>query len=291
MKTIALGITGSIAAYKAAELTNRLMRLGYNVHVVMTENALSFVSPLTFQTLSKNPVITSLFSANSRFDVEHISLAEQADLLLIAPATANIISKIACGIADDFLTTLALTMRDQILIAPAMNTRMWHNPILQENIQRLEQRGIRFITPEYGRLACGTEGDGRLASIERIIDAVDVVIGEKGEKGEQEGKKILRAKTVLITAGPTREMIDPVRYISNPSSGKMGYSLAMTAKRMGARVILISGPTSIDTPVGVEIHRVTSACEMRDKVMEYLEESDILISAAAVSDYMPVEVS
>lgn len=282
MKTIVLGITGSIAAYKAAGLTNQLMKLGYNIHVVMTKSATSFVSPLTLQTLSKNPVITSLFSSDSQFEIEHIALSDRCNLLLIAPATANIISKIACGIADDFLSTFALTMGSQILIAPAMNTRMWHNSIIQENIKRLEQRGIQFITPEYGCLACGIEGDGRLASLERIIDAVEVNLNKEN---------MLQAKTVLVTAGPTQEMIDPVRYISNPSSGKMGYSLAKAAKRMGARVILISGPTYLDTPYGVEMHRVISACEMRDKVMEYLELADIFISAAAVSDYMPIGVS
>ncbi len=287
MKTIALGITGSIAAYKAAELTSQLVKLGYDIHVVMTEGAVSFISPLTFQTLSKNPVVTSLFSANSPSEVEHVALSDRCSLLLIAPATANIISKIACGIADDFLTTLALTMGSQILIAPAMNTHMWHNPIIQENIQRLEQRGIRLITPEYGCLACGTEGDGRLASIERIVGAVKNSLNDD----QPSAFSLNQTKTVLITAGPTREMIDPVRYISNPSSGKMGYSLAIAAKRMGARVILISGPTCLDTPPGVEIYRVTSACQMRDRVMEFLELSDIFISAAAVSDYMPVEVS
>ncbi|MFH1962071.1 MAG: bifunctional phosphopantothenoylcysteine decarboxylase/phosphopantothenate--cysteine ligase CoaBC [bacterium] len=283
MKTIVLGVTGSIAVYKAAGLTSQLMKLGYNVHVVMTKAATSFVLPLTFQTLSKNPVITSLFSSDSQFEIEHISLAERCDLLLIAPATANIISKIACGIADDFLSTFALAFRSPILIAPAMNTRMWHNPILQENIQRLKQRGVQFITPEYGGLACGTSGDGRLASLERIIDAVGADLCVCPNR--------LQDKTILITAGPTREMIDPARYISNPSSGKMGYSLARAAQRMGARVVLISGPTCLDTPFGVEIHRVISACEMRDKVMECLDAADIFISAAAVSDYMPVGVS
>ncbi|MBU0702008.1 bifunctional phosphopantothenoylcysteine decarboxylase/phosphopantothenate--cysteine ligase CoaBC [bacterium] len=283
MKTIVLGVTGSIAVYKAAGLTSQLMKLGYNVSVVMTKAATSFVLPLTFQTLSKNPVITSLFSSDSQFEIEHISLAERCDLLLIAPATANIISKIACGIADDFLSTFALAFRSPILIAPAMNTRMWHNPILQENIQRLKQRGVQFITPEYGGLACGTSGDGRLASLERIIDAVGADLCVCPNR--------LQDKTILITAGPTREMIDPARYISNPSSGKMGYSLARAAQRMGARVVLISGPTCLDTPFGVEIHRVISACEMRDKVMECLDAADIFISAAAVSDYMPVGVS
>jgi phosphopantothenoylcysteine decarboxylase/phosphopantothenate--cysteine ligase len=292
MKTIALGITGSIAAYKAAELTSQLMKLGYNIHVVMTKSAQSFISPLTLQTLSKNPVITSLFPSDAQFEIEHISLSERCSLLLIAPATANIISKIACGIADDFLSTLALTMGNQILIVPAMNTRMWHNPIIQGNIQRLEQNGVQFVAPEYGCLACGTEGDGRLASQIRIIDAVEVSLNkvQKTDVAIDE-KNVLQSKTVLITAGPTREMIDPVRYISNPSSGKMGYSLAIAAKRMGARVILISGPTCLGTPFGVEGHHVISACQMRDKVMEYLESADIFISAAAVSDYMPIEVS
>ncbi|MFH1859697.1 MAG: bifunctional phosphopantothenoylcysteine decarboxylase/phosphopantothenate--cysteine ligase CoaBC [bacterium] len=294
MKTIVLGVTGSIAAYKAAGLTNQLMKLGYTVHVVMTKAATSFVSPLTFQTLSKNPVTTSLFSLNSQFEIEHISLAERCDLLLIVPATANIISKIACGIADDFLSTFALVFRSPILIAPAMNTRMWHNPILQENIQGLEQMGVQFVTPEYGGLACGRQGDGRLASLERIIDAVEVSLN-KAQKADTNvalsEENILQDKTILITAGPTREMIDPVRYISNLSSGKMGYSLARAAQKMGARVVLISGPTHLDTPFGVEIHRVVSACEMRDKVVECLDTADIFISAAAVSDYMPVEVS
>ncbi|MBI4753219.1 bifunctional phosphopantothenoylcysteine decarboxylase/phosphopantothenate--cysteine ligase CoaBC [Candidatus Desantisbacteria bacterium] len=282
MKTIVLGVTGSIAAYKAAELTSQLMKLGYAVHVVMTTAATSFVLPLTFQTLSKNPVITSLFSSDSQFEIEHISLAERCDLLLIAPATANIISKIACGIADDFLSTFALTQGSSILIAPAMNTRMWHNPILQENIQRLEQRGVQFVAPEYGCLACGAKGDGRLASFEKIIDAVSMTLAKEN---------VLQGKTVLITAGPTQEMIDPVRYISNPSSGKMGYSLARVAKRMGARVILISGPVCLDIPFGVEMYGVTTACQMRDKVMEYIESADIFISAAAISDYMPVIVN
>jgi phosphopantothenoylcysteine decarboxylase/phosphopantothenate--cysteine ligase len=281
-EVVVLGVTGSIAAYKSAEIVTRLIRLGYSVQVIMTESAIQFVSPLTFQTLSKNSVITSLFTPNLQCEVEHIALVDKCKLLLIAPATANIISKIAHGIADDFLSTFAVAYNQQILIAPAMNHHMWNNSIIQENVKKLQQRGVSFVLPEYGRLACGVEAQGRLAEIKNIIDAVEIIIHKP---------KSLTGKTVVITAGATREMIDPVRYISNPASGKTGYALAKSAKKFGAKVILISGYATIDVPWGIdEYYKAGSAKEMKEKVMECMHSADIFISAAAVSDYTPEKV-
>ncbi len=280
-KNIVLGITGSIAAYKSAELTSQLVKLGTNVTIIMTNSATHFISPLTLATLSKNKVITDFFETPSNFEVEHISLADKADILLIAPATANIIGKIAAGIADDFLTTFVLACRAPILIAPAMNERMYLNPILQENIKKLKNRGIYFIEPEVGNLACGEKGIGRLADVHKIIVVIGAIL---------EPVTPLKGKKILITAGGTQEPIDPIRYIGNRSSGKMGYALAEVAQEFGAEVTLISAPTQLEPPVGVQTIFVETASQMRDEVLKIFPCVDIVISAAAVADFSPKEI-
>lgn len=278
-RVVILGVTGSIAAYKAADITRELVKAGAEVHVVMTEAATHFVSPITFQTLSMQPVITGLFYERQACET-HIDLASSADLLLIAPATANIIGKLAAGIADDFLTTLALATTSPILIAPAMNERMYHNSIFKENTDRLKGLGLHFIESEYGELASLEKGWGRLASVSRIIEAVEEAVGS--------GKE-LAGKRILITAGPTQEPIDEVRYITNRSSGRMGFALARQARRMGAEVILVSGPTQIAPPFGVECIWVRTANQMYEVVRERFKEVDIGIFAAAVADFRPKE--
>jgi len=280
-KKIVLGVTGGIAAYKAAELVRELVRAEAEVHVVMTRSAQAFVTPLTFQTLSGNKVITELFSLIEESEIGHISLADRAEVLVIAPATANIIGKIASGIADDMLTTIVMATRAPVLLAPAMNVHMWENPICQENIHKLLSRGYHFIDPESGELACGYEGKGRLAEIPAIVQKIGALLSPQDLKGE----------TVLVTAGPTEEPIDPVRFISNRSSGKMGFSLARAAARRGAEVLLVSGPCGLAFPPGVKGIRVQTAAEMRDAVLGTLEKSSILVMAAAVSDYRPSERS
>ncbi len=280
-KKIVLGVTGGIAAYKAAELVRELLRAEAEVYVVMTRGAQAFVTPLTFQTLSGNKVTTELFSLIEESEIGHISLADRADVLVIAPATANIIGKINSGIADDMLTTIVMATRAPVLMAPAMNVHMWENPICQENIQKLRSRGYHFIDPEAGELACGYEGKGRLAEVSAIVEKIRNLLSPQDLKGE----------TVLITAGPTEEPIDPVRFVSNRSSGKMGFSLARAAGRRGAEVVLISGPTALSFPPNVKGTLVRTAAEMRRAVLASLKKSSVLIMAAAVSDYRPEKTS
>lgn len=277
-KTVVLGVTGGIAAYKAVELLRQLTRAGAEVHVIMTRAATEFVTPLTFQTLSGNPVSTELFNLYQEREIGHISLADRADLLVVAPATANVIGKIAGGIADDLLTTTIMATQAPVLLAPAMNVNMYQNPLYQENEARLRRHGYYFIDAECGSLACGWEGSGRLASPERIFDEVCAVLAPDDLAGE----------TILITAGPTREELDPVRYITNHSSGRMGYDLARAARHRGARVILVSGPTCLEPPPGVELIRIESACQMHEAVMAQVADCSVVIKAAAVADYRPV---
>ncbi len=277
-KTVVLGVTGGIAAYKAVELLRQLTRAGAEVHVIMTRAATEFVTPLTFQTLSGNPVSTELFNLYQEREIGHISLADRADLLVVAPATANVIGKIAGGIADDLLTTTVMATQAPVLLAPAMNVNMYQNPLYQENEARLRRHGYYFIDAESGSLACGWEGSGRLASPERIFDEVCAVLAPDNLAGE----------TILITAGPTREELDPVRYITNHSSGRMGYDLARAARHRGARVILVSGPTCLEPPPGVELIRIESACQMHEAVMAQVVDCSVVIKAAAVADYRPV---
>jgi phosphopantothenoylcysteine decarboxylase / phosphopantothenate---cysteine ligase len=282
---IALGVTGGIAAYKAAEILRLLQDHGVRAQVIMTRAAQEFVKPLTFAALSGEKVITSMFGSetgepNVESAIEHIGVAESVQALLVAPATADIIAKFAHGIADDFLSTMFLATTAPVVIAPAMNVNMWNHPATQANLETLRRRGVHIVEPGSGYLACGMVGAGRLADNEAIVDAVlDVLQTTKDLAGE----------TILITAGPTREPIDPVRYISNRSSGKMGYALAETAARRGARVILVSGPTSITPPATVEVVNVETASEMREAVVARRDEATIIIKSAAVADYTPAK--
>jgi phosphopantothenoylcysteine decarboxylase/phosphopantothenate--cysteine ligase len=280
-KEIVLGVAGSIAAYKSVEIMRGLRRLGAAVTVVMTRNAVEFISPLTFQTLSGQKTITSLFDANAEFSPEHIALSQRADLLLVAPATANLIGKFAGGIADDFLTSLFLSVRIPVLLAPAMNPAMYANTFVQRNLRLLEEMEIGIIEPAVGEVACGESGQGRLATVEDIIDRVVQRLG---------GKRTLRSRKVLITAGPTREYLDPIRYLSNGSSGKMGFSLARAAHQRGAEVTLISGPNSLPRPCGgIEYIPVTSTQEMMQALEQHFPSSSVTIMAAAVCDFRPVQ--
>jgi phosphopantothenoylcysteine decarboxylase / phosphopantothenate---cysteine ligase len=280
-KQIVLGVAGGIAAYKAVELLRLLTKAGADVHVIMTRAAQEFIAPLTFQTLSANPVHSELFNLIAEREISHISLADRADLFVIAPATANVIGKIAAGIADDMLTTTVMATKAPVLIAPAMNVNMYTNPIYRDNEDRLKRHGYLFVPPETGALACGWEGEGKLAAPEAIFEAAVTALTPKD----------LRGQTILVTAGPTREELDPVRFISNHSSGKMGYALAMAAQRRGARVILVSGPVNLPAPCGVDLVRVESAREMQAVVMERVGECTAIIKAAAVADYRPAERS
>jgi phosphopantothenoylcysteine decarboxylase/phosphopantothenate--cysteine ligase len=277
-KTIVLGVTGGIAAYKAVELLRLLTKAGADVHVIMTRSAQEFIAPLTFQTLSRNPVHTELFNLISEQEIGHISLADRADLFIIAPATANVLGKLACGIADDMLTTTVMATTAPVLLAPAMNVNMYRNPIYRENEERLRRHGYRFVDAVKGELACGWEGEGKLQAPEVIFEVVVKALTPPDLAGER----------VLITAGPTREEFDPVRYISNHSSGKMGYSIARAAWRRGAEVTLVSGPTGLSAPWGVKRVAVESAEEMYQAVMARGRECTIVIKAAAVADYRPV---
>jgi phosphopantothenoylcysteine decarboxylase/phosphopantothenate--cysteine ligase len=284
---IALGISGGIAAYKAAEILRLLQDRGVKVQVVMTRAAQEFVRPLTYAALSGEKVITQMFAReggepNVESAVEHIAVAERIDALLVAPATADILAKFACGIADDFLSTLFLATTAPVIVAPAMNVNMWKHPATQANLATLRSRGVRVVEPGSGYLACGMVGPGRLAENEAIVAAVLQVLGAAQD---------FAGETVLITAGPTREAIDPVRYISNRSSGKMGYALAEAALRRGARVRLVSGPTALKPPDGAEVFYVESAAEMHQAVMAHAEEANIIIKAAAVADYRPKNVA
>lgn len=286
---ILLGVSGGIAAYKSAELVRILRRRGFRVQVVMTRAARQFVAPLTFAALSGEQVITDLFPGDSGEPtpagaIEHIAIAQRADLLVVAPATANILAKFAHGLADDSLTTAHLAFTGPIVVSPAMNTNMWSHPATVENLALLRKRGVRIVEPDEGDLACGMVGPGRLAEPERIADAVEAALG--GAPRQE-----LSAHTVLITAGPTREPIDPVRYLSNRSSGRMGFALAAEARARGARVILISGPVSLTPPEGCEIERVETAAEMREAVLRRLPETTAVIMAAAVADFRPAHWS
>lgn len=280
-KNIVLGVTGGIAAYKSCELTRLLIKAGASVHVIMTSGAAEFVTPLTFQTLSRKPVHTDLFSLTQEAEVGHISLADRADLFVIAPATANIIGKIANGIADDLLTTSVMATKAPVLLAPAMNCNMYDNPIVQDNMNRLKRYGYHFIDSETGELACGYEGKGRMAEPGDIMEEIEAILSPKDLKGER----------IVVTAGPTCEAIDPVRFIGNRSSGKMGYALARMALRRGAEVILISGPSSLMPPKGTRFVPVESAEDMRNAVTVNLKDATIVIMAAAVADYRPVNAA
>ncbi|KXZ39596.1 phosphopantothenoylcysteine decarboxylase / phosphopantothenate--cysteine ligase [Alkalithermobacter thermoalcaliphilus JW-YL-7 = DSM 7308] len=282
-KNIVIGITGGIAVYKSCDIVSRLKKLNANVYVIMTRSATEFVTPLTFQSLSQNYVVVDMFKEPKTWDIEHISLAQKADLFLIAPATANIIGKIANGIADDMLSTTVMATKAPVLIAPAMNTNMYENKIVQSNIKKLKELGYDFIDPEEGRLACGDVGKGKLASPEVIVDKI---------VKELTLSKDLKGTKILITAGPTRETIDPVRYITNRSTGKMGYAIATQAVKRGALVTLISGPTNIDKPLGLsKFIKVESANQMYNAVMENIKDQHVIIKSAAVADYKPKKVS
>jgi phosphopantothenoylcysteine decarboxylase / phosphopantothenate---cysteine ligase len=278
---VAIGVSGGIAAYKAAELVRLLQERGLEVQVVMTAAAREFVSPLTFAALSGRKVITEVFGeatgeANLESAIEHIAVAQSIDALVIAPATADVLAKIAHGLADDFLTTLVLATQVPVVVAPAMNVNMWENAATRENLEVLRRRGVKIVEPEEGYLACGMVGAGRLASLESIVAAVSAALGLGGDfKGE----------TVLVTAGPTEEPIDEVRYISNRSSGKMGYAVAEAARRRGADVILVSGPTHLEPPAGVTLRKVRTAQEMADAVFDHLAEATMVIMSAAVADF------
>lgn len=285
-KRIILGVAGGIAAYKAAALTSKLTQAGAEVHVILTKSAQQFIQPLTFQTLSRQPVHTDTFIEPDPSVIAHIELADKADLVLLAPATANVIGKLANGIADDMLTTTLLATKAPVILAPAMNVNMYDHPAVKANMHRLVEYGCHFIEPGEGLLACGWIGKGRLAEPEEIVEVVIRFFTSRTSKPTQD----LLGKRVLVTAGPTREKIDPVRYISNHSSGKMGYAIAEAARDRGAEVVLISGPTALIKPFGVTNVGVESVQEMYDAVMEHLPHSDIVIKAAAVSDYRPKTV-
>ena len=276
MKTVIVGVTGGIAAYKSCEVVSRFRRLGYDVRVVMTKNATEFVTPLTFESLSKNKVVVDTFEKNREFEIEHISYAELASAFVIAPATANFIGKLAAGIADDMLTTTVMATLQPVFICPAMNVNMYQNPITQANIERLKERGYRFIGPDSGMLACGVTGAGRMSEPVEIVAEVDKFLTPKAD---------LRGKTVLVTAGGTREPIDGVRFITNRSSGKMGTSIAEAALQRGARVILVYGTISVPVPKGVEAVKIETTMDMYREVMARTDGTDIFVMSAAPGDY------
>ena len=281
-KTVVLGVTGGIAAYKAANLASLLKKQHADVHVIMTEHAKEFISPITFETLTANKCLTDTFDRNFKYEVEHVELAKKADLVIVAPATANIIAKCAHGLADDMLTTTILACNCPKLVAPAMNTRMYENPVTQDNLSILKKYGWTIISPAVGHLACGDVGAGKFPDEREILE---YIIREIALEKDMAGKK------VLITAGPTREAIDPVRYITNHSTGKMGYALARMAMLRGAEVTLVTGPTSIAKPMFVDVVEITSAADLFREVTARSEQQDIIIKAAAVADYRPAEVA
>ena len=279
-KKIVVGVTGGIAAYKACDLVSRLKKRGAQVRVVLTEHACQFVQPLTFETLSGNPAYTDSF--DRKYEIEHVALAKWADLLLIAPATANCMAKMACGIADDLLSTTCLAVRCPVLLAPAMNSAMWRNPATQANLALLRSRGVRFVGPEAGHLACGDDDVGRMSEPEQIVEAVEAILNPQRD---------LEGLKVLVTAGPTVERIDPVRYITNRSTGKMGYALAEAARDRGANVTLISGPTKLTAPEGVELVRIESSAQLCAAVLERGGKADVVVQAAAPADFRPKNVA
>ena len=281
-KTIVLGVTGSIAAYKIANLASMLVKLNADVHVIMTQNATHFITPMTFETLTNNKCIVDTFDRNFNFDVKHVSLAKRGDLFLVAPCTANVIGKVANGICDDMLTTTIMATKAPVLFSPAMNTGMWENPVLQDNLKKLQHYGYHVIEPVVGRLACGDTGSGKMPSEETLLEHILLHLARE---------KDLKGKRLLITAGPTQEAIDPVRFISNRSSGKMGYALAKMAVLRGAQVTLVSGPVSIAPFAGIETVAVRSAQQMFEAVSERSAESDVVIMCSAVADYKPVSYS
>ena len=281
-KNVVLGVTGGIAAYKACELTSRLRKAGAQVYVIMTKHACEFVAPLTFETLSNHPVVTDTFAHPETWEVEHIALAKRADVFVIAPATANILAKMAHGIADDMLSTTVLATKAPVLVAPAMNTGMWENIATRENVKLLKQRGIHFIGPEGGFLACGDTGAGRMSEPKDIFEVIKSILCPKRD---MEGLR------VLVTAGPTQEKIDPVRYISNRSSGKMGYAIADAAAKRGAKVTLVTGPVNLSVPEGVEAVRIQSTQDLFDAMTARCPEMDVVIQAAAPADFTPAVVA
>ena len=281
-KTVVLGVTGSIAAYKMANVASMLVKRGCEVHVVMTKNATHFINPIAFESLTNTKCLVETFDRNFQFHVAHVSLTDKADVMLIAPTSANVIGKIAGGIADDMLTTTVMACQKPVIIAPAMNTKMYENPILQDNLDKLRRFGYEIIEPASGHLACGTSGAGKMPSEEVLVSHIERCISKE---------KDLKGKKVLVTAGPTVESIDPVRYISNHSSGRMGYAIAKAAMLRGAEVTLVSGPTSLEPPMFVNTVNIRSAADMYEAVMERRDEQDIIIKAAAVADYTPAEVS
>ncbi len=280
-KSIVLGISGGIAAYKAAELVRLLVKAGASVRVVMTKNAQEFITPLTLQSLSGNPVSTDTFDLTQESEIGHIRLADTADLILIAPATANILAKLAHGLADDLLSTLLLVTRAPVVIAPAMNVHMYAHPATQENLKTLQRFGHHIIEPAEGELACGYEGKGRLAEPEQIVECVEARLTKKDMQGEQ----------VIVTAGPNCEPIDPVRFITNRSTGKMGFALARIAHQRGAEVTLVSGPTALAAPLGVRLCSVRTALEMQQAVLAHYPRATIVVSAAAIADYRPAQIA
>lgn len=281
-KTVVLGVTGSIAAYKIASLASKLVKLHADVHVLMTQNATNFITPITFETLTGNKCLIDTFDRNFQFDVAHVSLAKKADVMLIAPASANVIGKIANGIADDMLTTTVMASTAPVLISPAMNTHMYENPIVQDNLQKLERFGYKIIAPAVGMLACHDVGAGKMPEPEMLLDWI---------LREIACKKDLQGKKILVTAGPTQEAVDPVRYLTNHSTGKMGYALARCAMLRGADVTLVTGSTAITPPPFVQTVAVTSAEEMYQEVTKRAAEQNAIIMAAAVADYRPATVS
>lgn len=282
-KCVVIGVTGGIAVYKALDVISALRKKDIEVHVIMTESASKFVNPLTFQSISQNMVVTDMFAEPKAWEIQHISLAQKADLMLVAPATANIIGKISNGIADDMLSTTIMATKAKVLIAPAMNTNMYENKIVQNNISKLKDFGYKFIEPASGRLACGDVGIGKLADVNTIVERVLEELEEK----EQD----LLGKKVLISAGPTIAPIDPVRYITNRSTGKMGYAIAQEARERGAEVVLVSGPTNLNPPKDVKIINIKTNEEMKNEILQYFEWADIVIKSAAVADYKPKEYS
>ncbi|MGN0204202.1 MAG: bifunctional phosphopantothenoylcysteine decarboxylase/phosphopantothenate--cysteine ligase CoaBC [Coprococcus sp.] len=277
-KTVVLGITGSIAAYKIANLASALKKLHADVHVIMTENATNIINPITFESLTGNKCMVDTFDRNFQFNIAHIALADRADVMLVAPASANIIGKIACGIADDMLSTTVMAMTCPVLVSPAMNKNMFHQPVLQDNLKKLEHYGRIIIPPDHGYLACGTTGDGKMPSEEVLLGYI---------LREIACQKDLKGRKILVTAGPTREAIDPVRFISNHSTGRMGYAIARQAMLRGAEVTLVTGPVSLTPPPFIDVVPVTNAADMFEAVISRVHEQDMIIKSAAVADYTP----